>query len=230
MNVLTVAMTFDWASLLEPQPTPEVDLIAQLQQLVAAMPELLHTGAVFLLYAGVGIVLSWGLMVFILPGIALHEFGHYAAARRAGASVDSYGLLLLGPVLGGAYVEPGDDAEDLPADKKYGIWAAGIGNSMLWGTVLLAGGLALSGDPGAVLFGWLLQDFGVFTSQPVASLLLALGIMEVANSFLNAMPFGPVDGGGFVRTAEEDLWGLDETTPFDRRIRQLLGDEAEPQQ
>jgi hypothetical protein len=150
------------------------------------------------------------------------QYDPMGAIRRAGASVDSYGLLLLGPLLGGAFVSPGDDAEDLKAERDFEIWSAGIANSLIWGSILLSCGLLLSGEPAAVIQALFGQQSGIFLDKPVSSILLAIGMVEVANSFVNAVPFGPVDGGGFVRTAEEELWDLEESTAFDERIKQLL--------
>lgn len=216
------ALAYDWASLLEARPTPSFDPLGQLLQLVNAMPEIAYTIALLAVSLLACIVVYWVLMLFLLPGLTLHELGHYAAIRRAGGSVDSYGLFLLGPLPGGAFVEPGEDTEDLHAQHHFGIWSAGIANSLLWGTIVLSCGLVLSGEPLTALHALYAQDYAMLTTQPLSSVLLAVGIVEMSNGFLNAVPIGPVDGGGFIRTAEEEWWGFDDSAGVGERIRHVL--------
>lgn len=221
-DVVEWALAYDWLSLLNSQPTTGFDPIAQVLGIVNAIPEIAHMIGVLAISLLISIIFYWFVMAFLLPGLTLHEFGHYAAIRRAGASVDSYGLLLFGPLLGGAFVEPGEDAEELDAAQDFRIWSAGIANSLLWGTSLLLSGLLLTEQPLTTIQALYTQQYGVVSSQPVPSILLGVGVVEVANSFLNAVPFGPVDGGGFIRTAEEEWWDFDDSIRFDQRIRHVL--------
>lgn len=197
-------LTADWAALMQSGAPPQYNP-GSVPSDAAAVWRLLVR-----LAAGVvtAIVILWAIMLPLLPGLTLHEFGHYAALRKAGASVDGYGLLLIGPVLGGAFVEPGSDAALLDRDDTFGVWAGGIANSLIWGTVLLVAGLAAGGDAVRLFELYTAGDISGLLSQPAASLLLAVGAIEVANGFLNAVPLGPVDGGGYIRSVEREWWGF----------------------
>lgn len=207
------ALSFDWASIFAGQQSPPgIDLAAILsgaEVLIYALPDI---GLTLLTLAGSIVVLVavwWLIMLPFFPGLALHEFGHYAAIRDAGETVDSYGLLLIGPLLGGAFVEPSDRVALLDADDKLSMLSAGISNSLLWGTVLLATGLLLAGDPAAIATALYRQGPMAAFQRPVVTVLLGVGAFELYNAFTNAIPIGPVDGGRFIQTIEREWWGFD---------------------
>lgn len=204
VETIPTLLSFDWTSLFHAQPTTGVEWSISLSQVIGVIPGVLIRLGSLLLGMLLFVALFWVLTLIFLPGVALHEFGHYAAVRRAGASVDSYGLILMGPFLGGAFVQPGDDAEELSVEQDFVIFAAGIANNMILGTALLLLGVLVAPDPVGIIHSYISGDWSFIFNQSLGTLLLGLGSFEVFNGFLNAVPFGPVDGGRFIQTAEEN--------------------------
>lgn len=205
------ALEYDWLSLFEVQrQQPEFDPLAAIAAAVQAIPEIALALAILGVIVLVLVIAMWVAMLPLLPGLALHELGHYAAIRRSGAIVESYGLLLFGPVLAGAFVEPGSDANRLDVRDSAGVWAAGIANSVLWGALLVAFGVAAGGQPLMTIEALVTGGAtAVVADQPVGALFVLLGSVEFANAFGNAYPGGRVDGGGFIRRMEREWWGFD---------------------
>lgn len=206
-DIVGWALAYDWLSLLQPRAPPDYDVWAALEAAIQAAPEYAMAFGLLIVAFALVVVFWWAIMLPLLPGLTLHEFGHYAAIRKAGASVDSYGLLLFGPLLGGAFVEPGDDAEELTGTDAYTVWSGGIANSVLWGSILIAAGTTMGGDPLTVYAAFFNHGLATLMESPLASFLVLVGGIEVANGFLNAVPVGPVDGGGFIKEIEEEWWG-----------------------
>jgi Zn-dependent protease len=159
-----------------------------------------------LLTLPVAMLILFGLLfVFtlpILPGLALHEFGHYAALRKADVEIESYGLLFSGPILNGAFVNPdSEEIEEKDVDTQFSVLAGGIANNLLYGTVLLGGSLLLFTNPLTKITG----GIEVQIQQPLPAILFWIACFEYAMAFANACPVGRLDGGKFVQVAEERL-------------------------
>lgn len=205
------ALAFDWMSLLNTDVSTDTNVLERFIGYALAIPGFVVAAGKALVLAVIAVGMTWLVTLPLLPGLALHEFGHYAAIRHAGGDVDSYGLLLLGPVLGGAYVKEDGDINDLGPQNAYSVWAAGIANSVLWGTMLVSLGVVLSAgtvDVVNLVNGNVLSEV---SRQPLASVFILVGGIDIANGFLNAIPFGPVDGGGFIETRERESWGFHKT-------------------
>lgn len=205
-DAVTWAVAFDWIGALsqppKPAPAPDVSLADTAVALAALVIGIL-----------LAIIFWWVLMLPFMPGLILHEFGHYAALRKAGASVDSFGILLFGPFLGGAFVQPGSDSAVLDHDTTLGVWAGGVANTIVAGTILLTAGVLLGGDPVRVVEMAISGEWVL--ANPIATGVTLIGLFELGNGFLNALPLGPVDGGGFIRQIEREWWG------FDKAIREV---------
>lgn len=210
VTVAEWAIAYDWMSLFEPRAPPTFNPIQDILAAIAAIPQIALVLAALFAALTAFIILWWVVMLPILPGLTLHEFGHYAALRKSGASVDGYGLILFGPLLGGAFVQPGDDAALLGSEETFAVWSGGIANSVIWGSALIAAGVAVGGDPVAVLQAVADPNAAPFLDPILASILLLVGFIEIGNGFLNAVPVGPVDGGGFIRSVEQDWWGFND--------------------
>jgi Zn-dependent protease len=135
----------------------------------------------------------------VLIGLALHEFGHYAGIRRSGADVEFYGLLLSGPLIGGAFVHPTDDIYEKDAETQLAAFAGGITANIIYGSCLLCLSLVLFTDPVNTLSGWTME----IIQQPLPATLFFFGCFEIVAAFANSVPVGGVDGGKFVQVAEQ---------------------------
>lgn len=210
--------TVDWISLFTVQPAEpvQIDIAAQLMAVAAGLPDLLLSLAIAFLWS---LAMFWGVMLLFLPGISLHEFGHYAALKKHGLDVEHYGLFTIGPYPGGAFVEPACDLRKESSPTNYAVLAAGIGNTLLWAAVLLITGLFVTGSPVAAVVAALAGDISLFVASPAAGLLVLLAVFEAVNAFLNAFPRGPVDGGLFVEAAEREFYGIERKPEFSDRLQ-----------
>jgi len=205
-------LTVDWSTFIQfgNQPTPEYELTLQtvLNGLLKVGVGLIQLTALLLLAT----LLLWVFMLPIIPGLIIHEFGHFASMQQAGSDVETYGLILTGPILAGAFVQPDESFEDVSPQKRLHALSAGVGNTLLWATVLLTGGFVLTSDPVSVLQSLAGRDHTVFIQHPVGSILLLFGVFEMMNAVGNAFPIGHVDGGLFMDAAEERWDGLKQIT------------------
>jgi len=135
----------------------------------------------------------------VLIGLALHEFGHYAAIKQAGAEVEFYGLLLTGPLLGGAFVHPTDEIYESDVETQLSVFAGGITANILYGSLLVCLSLVLFTDPLTTLSGLTTE----IIKQPLPAAFFFFGCFEIVAGFANAVPIGGVDGGYFVQIAEQ---------------------------
>jgi len=135
----------------------------------------------------------------VLIGLALHEFGHYAAIKRSGADVEFYGLLLTGPLLGGAFVHPTDEIYEKDVQTQLAAFGGGVTANILYGSLLVCLSLVLFTDPLTTLSGWTTE----IIQQPLPAVVFFFGCFEITAGFANAVPIGGVDGGYFVQIAEE---------------------------
>lgn len=204
------ALNYDWLSLLQLQEPTDHSLLERLTTALASIPDAYHTIFNTTIMAATVIAVWWLIMLPLIPGLILHELGHYAAIREAGGTVESYGILLIGPVLGGAFVQPGNDVNLLDKHNQFFVWSAGIANSLIWGTLLTTTALLLGGHTSILKIFTEGAAPTAVQSVPLASVLLLIGVTEIMNGFLNAIPLGPVDGGGFIRTQEADWWGFND--------------------
>jgi len=135
----------------------------------------------------------------VLIGLALHEFSHYAAIKRSGADVEFYGLLLTGPLLGGAFVHPTDEIYETDVETQLAAFGGGVTANILYGTILICLSLVLFTDPLTTLSGWTTA----IIQQPLPAVVFFFGCFEIIAGFANAVPVSGVDGGYFVQIAEE---------------------------
>jgi len=197
-------LTVDWASLFHinygtADPTYELPGV---WDLLVGLATLLALSAVAILLMGV-------VMLFFLPGLLIHEFGHFASMEYVDCGVSHYGIILTGPVLGGAFVQPERDMDELAIEESMHALSAGVANTLLWGMVLTSIGLVLAGGSLTDLLPLYDVSTQTLTSNPVGKIILLLGIVELSNAQLNAFPGGPVDGGRFMQVADAE-WGLTE--------------------
>lgn len=222
-ELISKLATFDWGYSHTTRPTPNVDLTEILIEAITSIPEIAIALGIVALVVAITVISFWVASLALLPGLAFHEFGHYAAIRKGGKIVEYYGLVLTGPILGGAFVSIDDEElESMPAIHQFRTWSAGIGTDLLWSTFLISSAMVLSTDPVGLLTAFSRQNYIVLSAQPVPALLLAVGTLEIVNGFLNALPLGPVDGGQFMKTAEEIWWGYEDDFDFTDKIAQLL--------
>ena len=228
--VVVQLQTMDWATLLDRDPTATPDLTELLMTLAASTPEILAVLSKLVVVLIVSIAATWLMMLPFIPGLFLHEFGHYAAARRYDIPIEQYGLILLGPFLGGAFVGPDEGVvEARPMRQRLHMVSAGIASQLLWGSAMLLLGILLLSDPVGALASVWTRDYAVIAANPVSAIMFYLGAVEVLNGFLNAFPGGPVDGGLFIQAAEDEYWGFDEDDGVRTRVTALLNPEgAEP--
>jgi len=133
--------------------------------------------------------------LLFLPGMMLHEGGHYLAARRNDLTVDYYGIIFKGPLPAGAFVHiPDDELEEAPRENVLPTLAGGIGNTMLWASALLVTG-------GSVLLA--ATQFDLSSLSVLGYGLVLIGGFELFNAYINAFPAGKVDGGLFVEAAQD---------------------------
>jgi len=135
----------------------------------------------------------------VLIGLALHEFSHYAAIKRSGADVEFYGLLLTGPLLGGAFVHPTDEIYEKDVETQLAAFGGGVAANILYGSLLVCLSLVLFTDPLTTLSGWTTD----IIQQPLPAVVFLFGCLEIIAGFANAVPIGGVDGGYFVQIAEQ---------------------------
>lgn len=128
----------------------------------------------------------------MLPDLVFHEFGHAVAFVKNGMGIKSYGLLFIGPVPMGAFVEPdGSYKDQFDTRQRLEVASAGILHSVGYGAVLVSVG-ALIG-PGL----W---------SYVIGS----IGLAHMANGTINAIPHRKLDGGHFVAALLDEYWGFGE--------------------
>lgn len=152
-----------------------------------------------LLSLPVALVLTNLFLLPLLPGLMLHEFGHYAGLARNEIAVESYGLLLFGPLIGGAFVLPSDELDDAPPDEQLAMLAGGVANDVIYGTVLIGLSLFLFANPVSMIAG----GIETMIAQPIPMVLFLFGTLELFMGFVNCFPAGPVDGGKFIAIAEQ---------------------------
>lgn len=220
-------VSVDWLSLSLPEPPkkgqPEFNLVSLIKGIAEIVPQIFMGLAYFVVYGVIFTVFMWIIMLPFLPGLAIHEFGHYVSIKKSEASVEDYGLVLIGPLLAGAFVEPGNDAEHLDKNSSYWVWSSGISNSVLWGSFLIAMGIMIHTDPLSLFLDFSMGEIDVIMDHPLPSALIAVGLFESANAFLNAMPIGPVDGGGYIRRVEREYWGFHDAIKKTRISGELEG-------
>lgn len=190
-------MALDVATSQEPTATWEITLDGIIQVIPNLLVSVIGILALLVFFT----LMLWLFSSLFLPGLILHEFGHYASLRKAGCPVESYGIMITGPILGGAFVEPSDEITDLPKRDRYRALSTGIANSLLWGLTLLTVGVLLT-EPSNVLQTYIDIERSILVSNPVGSLLLLMGGVELLNSLMNSIPAGPIDGGRFIQEAE----------------------------
>lgn len=148
--------------------------------------------------AAVGYLAYCVAFAILFPGIVLHEFGHFMAIVRNGGSVESYGLLFLGPVPMGAFVEPADELDGTCLSRRswLEIASGGIVNNVGWGIGLAAVAATIFVVSGVDLW------TGVHAAplEQVGVLLLVLGVVEVLMGVSNAVPHPKLDGGIYLRS------------------------------
>jgi hypothetical protein len=212
-GVLTAAMipkaiayvtTVDWQSLFQTGAQPDYSFSLSVAEVVGSIPDILVGLGAAIVALLVLIVLFAGVMLLFMPGLILHEFGHYASIEHGGGEIERYGIIFIGPFLGGAFVDPGESMETMNLfDKLYGL-SAGVANTVIWGTMLTVGGLVLVGNPITIVQAWLSNEYSVLLANPVGTGLLLIGFVEFTNAQLNSFPGEPIDGGKVIDAAEDE--------------------------
>jgi Zn-dependent protease len=149
----------------------------------------------------------WYLLVLpLLPGLLLHEFGHYAMAKRADVEIQSYGFIFMGPFVQGAFVEPNDeDLERASVSEKLRILSGGVGTNILLATGYICLALLVLENPVNAFSQVLTGNAYLLADQPVALCIVGLACVEVALALLNTLPGGEIDGGRVVQIVEEEF-------------------------
>lgn len=166
--------------------------------------------------AATGWVYYHALILVVLPGLVLHEFGHYVSLVKNGVAVESYGLLFFGPVLVGAYVQPEDSETqpELTTRQELEIFSAGIVQNVGWGTcLLLIAGVLIVTAPGG--FAAILDVYNTpgarWTWRQSSGVLFGLvGSAEYLGGISNAAPVPYLDGGHYAKALLNRWWSFDE--------------------
>jgi len=143
------------------------------------------------IYLQIGVALAASLLFF--GCIVLHELAHSLVARRYGLGVRSITLFLFGGV---------SNLEHEPASARAEFFMAIVGpiTSILLGMGFLAAALLTTvvslGEPGTGVTGFAQLD-------PVETLLVWLGPINLVIGFFNLVPAFPLDGGRVLRSI---LW------------------------
>lgn len=165
--------------------------------------------------------LYWLIILLLLPEMVLHEFGHFTAATRADERIEYYGLLMWGPLPMGAFVMPEKDISELDRQARHDILVAGVGNSFLWGVVLLTAGILLTATPIQIVQSLAAHDASILTQNLVGAVLLGVGTIGVLNSFVNSIPIGGTDGGHFIKGIERERYGITEDDNGIEKLRKF---------
>lgn len=117
--------------------------------------------------------------------VLLHELAHSLVAKRFGIPVESITLFLFGGV---------SNIEREPPSAKAEFWTAIVGplTSIALGIVLLALGSTITSSPGAALAD---PYAAIRHLDPVESLLMWLGPINIIVGVFNLIPGFPLDGG-----------------------------------
>jgi hypothetical protein len=203
-KAIAYVTTVDWQSLFQTGAQPDYSFSLSVAEVVGSIPDILVGLGAAIVALLVLIVLFAGVMLLFMPGLILHEFGHYASIEHGGGEIERYGIIFIGPFLGGAFVDPGESMETMNLfDKLYGL-SAGVANTVIWGTMLTVGGLVLVGNPITIVQAWLSNEYSVLLANPVGTGLLLIGFVEFTNAQLNSFPGGPIDGGKVIDAAEDE--------------------------
>lgn len=125
----------------------------------------------------------WGLLLFALVLVPVHELAHALACRMAGVEVGGGGILLHGGIVPGPYIE---------TTQAYRVQGR-------WPRFLIPAAGPLVNLLGAGLAAWLLL-FGV-GPKPVLAMFFMLCVMFV---YLDSNPFGPTDGARMLEALLDD--------------------------
>lgn len=168
---------------------PDISALEMAVTVAVWSTALLLTVAYFLLLLPLYILL----FLVLIPGIALHELGHFVAMVRNDIEVEAYGILFLGPLPAGAFVKPTDDEwdEKKTLGTKLQVFSSGISANIAYGAFFAV-----------IALPWL--GFSALdSSNPVAMtalyVFLILSIIEFINAFFNSIPLWKLDGGHFFK-------------------------------
>lgn len=129
---------------------------------------------------------GWGLAIFVLLVLPLHESGHAIACRLAGAPVGEAGLMVHNWVVPGPYVETNQAYSIRDRRKRFWIPAAGPLVNLL-----TAGGAA---------WALVLLDAG----HPASGLLTTLFFLAALFVYLDTNPLTPSDGSHMLEALLDD--------------------------
>lgn len=170
----------------EAEPVAAADLLVGAEILIEAV--VVSTGAYLLLVGA------------LAPGLVLHELSHAVAAAREGVNLRASGIIFAGPLPMGAFVRLEHDwMRTAGREGAIRVLAAGVFANLVWGSILVAAGVALVGGlpmtMPADIPGTLAAAARADTLVAIGTALYLLGIVEWGIAFLNAIPVWRVDGG-----------------------------------
>ncbi|MHB1294668.1 MAG: site-2 protease family protein [Anaerolineae bacterium] len=150
------------------------------------------------LHADWGVALQWGLAalaaVLFFASVLAHELAHSLVARSRGIPVRSITLFLFGGV---------SNIQREPASPAGEFFMAVVGplTSLIVGAALL-----VVASAGGLMSGGLLDPSGLIArTNPIPTLVLWLGSVNILVGLFNLIPGFPLDGGRILRSI---LWAL----------------------